>query len=312
MATTLKTNGYSNHFLGPKSKQYLGSFDEVHTIGIGRSLQIVFDRRLHGQWMKRIRKLSPDVIIAHDIVAAKYLIGSNLPVVYDDREFWSRSIETKAGRELTPIYRLRSSPFRNMVPFWERKLVSQFPTLVTHEAVADNHRKLGNWVGVAWNFPLERMVENLEIGGPRNGSVYSGCDFKSGKFKTHRDMTGLTGFIQFDVICGVTHREMMERLTKYRIGLTPWLPHPVLPFKDQNRNYEYFHAGLQVIMNEQLHKRFSHCPFVHAFSHYSELKEIIANLPDIDPQEIADYAMEHYLWKYNEEVILKSCELAIS
>jgi len=312
MATTLKKNGYTNVFLGPKSKQYLGSFEEVHAIDIGRLLNIVFDPRWHYRWIKKIQKINPDIIIAHDIVAAKVLIDSKLAVVYDDREFWSKSVETNAGRIFTPLYRIRSTPYRKLIPFWERKLVSQFPTLVTNEAVAEIHRRLGKWVGVAWNYPMETMVDNLDLSGERSGVVYSGCDFKSGKFKTHRDMTGLRKFIQFDVICGFTHREMMEKLTRYRVGLTPWHPHPVLPFKDQNRNYEYFHAGLQVVLNEQLHRRFSDCPFAHAFRDYSEISEIITNLPNIDPHDIAEYAKNHYLWKFNEKAILEACEIAIS
>ncbi|MFW9831296.1 MAG: hypothetical protein ACFFD8_05935 [Candidatus Thorarchaeota archaeon] len=312
MASTLKKNGYTNFFLGPRSNQYLGSFERVYEIGVGRYFNIVFDRRLHNRWLSFINMIQPDVIIAHDVIAAKFLIGSELPVVYDDREFWSKSIETQAGRSLTPAHRIRSTPFRNMVPIWERKLISNFPTLVTHEAVAKHHRKFGRWIGVAWNYPLLTMVDNLNLDEARQGSVYSGCDFRSGKFKTHRDMTGLKKHIKFDVICGVSHREMMEQLTHYRVGLTPWHPHPVLPFKDQNRNYEYLHAGLQVVLNEQLKIRFKNCDYVHSFKDYLDLQDVIDSLPNQDPHEISDYARANYIWEFNEQVIIEAVNQAVS
>ena len=43
MATTLKKNGYTNLFLGPKSKQYLGAFEEVQVAKLGRYLNLMVD-----------------------------------------------------------------------------------------------------------------------------------------------------------------------------------------------------------------------------------------------------------------------------
>jgi hypothetical protein len=310
MATTLKDNGHSNIFLGPQSNQYLGVFEEVHAIKLGRYVNLTMDPILDRRWKRKIENLKPEVVIAHDIVAAKFLLGTDHAVVYDDREFWSLSLQTGAGLKPTPSYKIQSSPFRKMVPYWEKKLLTRYPSLVTHEAVAKHHRRYGNWVGVAWNFPLLKMVDGLDNGGKREGAVYSGCDFRSRSFKTHRDMTGLRDVIEFDVICGVSHREMMQRLTRYKVGLTPWHPHPVLSFKDQNRNYEYLHAGLQVIVNEQIAPRFKECPYVQSFSDYSSLKEMLANIKDQDPNEISEYAKANYLWDFNELVILESVKVA--
>ena len=310
MASTLKKNGHTNLFLGPKSKQYLGAFEEVHIAKLGRYLNLMFDPFLQKHWTRRINRLHPDVVIAHDIISAKFLLGSEHAVLYDDREFWSKSIETRAGRKFTPSYRLQSLPFRSMVPLLERKLLSRYPSIVTHQAVADNHKRYGKWVGVAWNYPLLEIVDGLNLDDTREGAVYSGCDFKSKEFKTHRDMTGLRKHIQFDTICGMSHREMMEKLTSYRIGLTPWYPHPVLPYKDQNRNYEYFHAGLQVILNEQLAVRFKDCPYAKSFRTYSELNNIIQNMPETDPHEISNFARENYIWELNERVILEGVKQA--
>lgn len=310
MATTLKDGDHSNIFLGPKSNQYLGAFEEVHTIKLGRYVNLAMDPILERRWKKKLDSLKPDVVIAHDIIAAKFLLGSNHAVVYDDREFWSLSLQTGAGRKSTPSYKIQSSPFRKMVPLWERKLLNRYPSLVTHEAVAKNHRKYGKWVGVAWNFPLLKMVDGLNLESDRKGAVYSGCDFKSGLFKTHRDMTGLNDVIDFDVICGVPHREMMQLLTRYQVGLTPWHPHPVLPYKDQNRNYEYLHAGLQVIVNEQIAPRFKDCPYVQSFSNYSILKEMLENIQNPDPSKISEYAKSNYLWDFNKSIILESVKVA--
>lgn len=309
-AITLKKNGFTNFFLGPKSNQYLDAFEETRVAKFGRYLNLMFDPSLQKHWTTQINKFRPDVVMAHDIISAKFLLGSEHAVVYNDHEYWSKSIATKAGRKFTPYYSLQSAPFRLRVPILERKLLSRYPSIVTHQTVADEHKRYGNWVGVAWNYPLLEMVDGLNLDGKREGLVYSGCDFKSKEFKTHRDMKGLKQQIQFDVICGVSHREMMRKLTSYKIGLTPWHPHPVLPYKDQNRNYEYFHAGLQVILNKQLVVRFSDCPYAKSFRTYSELKSIIDNMPETDPHEIAAFARENYIWELNESVILEGVKRA--
>ncbi|MGY5871410.1 MAG: hypothetical protein RTV72_04115 [Candidatus Thorarchaeota archaeon] len=309
-ATTLKKNGHTNLFLGPKSNQYLGAFDEIRIAKHGRYLNLMFDPFLQKHWSKQIAKLKPDVVMAHDIIAAKFLLGSEYAVVYNDHEYWSKSIATRTGKKFTPYYRLQSAPFRSMAPILERKLLSRYPTIVTHQKVAEEHKRHGNWVGVAWNFPLLEMVNDLNLDNEREGSVYSGCDFRGKEFKTHRDMTGLKKFIEFDVICGVTHKEMMERLTSYRIGLTPWHPHPSLPYKDQNRNYEYLHAGLQVVLNEQLKIRFKDCPYVHAFKDYKSLQQVIEDIPNVDTHKIAAFAKKNYVWELNEEVIVESVKQA--
>lgn len=310
-AWTLRKHGHENHFVGPESRQYLGAFDKLHTYSHGGYVKTVFDLSRRHRLRKIVESVRPDIIVANNIVSAKDFIDSRIPLVYDDHEYWSMSVKSDPSYTKDLPMRVRSAPFRYLVPRWERQIVSKFVTIVTHEAVAEEYRKYTEWVGVVPNYPLMDMVRGLNLRQPRQGVVYSGCDFRRNRFSPIRDMTGLRGHVEFDVICGLPHRQMMERLTQYRVGLTPWRFHLVHLYKDQNRNYEYFHAGLQVIMNRQLARRFQHLKFVHSYDDYSELPDLIRNLPDIDPEEIAGHAQRNYVWELNEKTILEACERAL-
>jgi len=113
--------------------------------------------------------------------------------------------------------------------------------------------------------------------------------------------------IDFDVLTGLPHREMMQKLTEYKVGHTAWHPHPWHIYSDANKNYEYLHAGLPVITNEIIKNAlFSDVPYVLSFKNYQEIQNIIDTMPDFDPEEIRRYALKHYVWENFEDTILEA------
>jgi hypothetical protein len=171
------------------------------------------------------------------------------------------------------------------------------------ENIAEEHRMISKHVKVTGNYPLASEVESLPNPTDRNGAVYVGSDFDIEKFGEHRNMTGLRETLDFDIISGVPHSEMMKRLTDYRVGLTPWLPHPFHKYCNPNKNYEYLNAGLQVIATSTLTEPFADDPYVHGFETYEEIPRIVEQVPPHDPERIMAHARKHYVWENNESEI---------
>ncbi len=311
-ALTLKKRGHTLVFVGGQSIRFqnLNAFDETHFMPVGDMLALATSRSLAKVWRTLLKELRPDLIHVHNIVAARYVLSFDGPVVYDDHELWSE--QRWLHRPKGVLRKLARQPYVRLVPFWERLLVRKYPTLATNEnAAAVLRRKGARWVGVTRNVPTREMVASLPIEQPRSGVVYVGGDFDLPAFNPHRDMTGLRNQVELDVVSGLPHREMLERICRYEVGLTPWHEHPILPFKDQNRNYEYLHAGLQVFVNRQIATNFRDDPYVHGFDDYRDLQERLERRTHVDPTEIAAHARERYLWEQQEHVILDAYAQAL-
>ena len=310
-ALTLKRQGHTLLFLGgqPIRYQNLGAFDETGFLSAGNAAKVVFSRKLARAWRAAIRELRPDVIHAHNVIVARFGMHLGLPMIYDDHELWSKT--SRLYRPEHMWQRWMREPFNQLVPRWEAHLARSCPCLATNDQAAEMLRRHGGWVGVVRNAPLRSMVAGLELDRTRRGTVYIGHDFDRESFAPHRDMTGLRDVLDFDVVCDLPHRNMLERLTQYRVGITPWRYHPVLRYKDQNRNYEYLHAGLQVVVSEQLKAHFTDDPYVHGYGSYREIGNLVAALPRVTPHTIAGHAHERYLWEHQEDRIHEAYERAL-
>ena len=301
-AMSIKKKGHVTYFLGPKGATSSPAFDYV----IGTRSKWNFYAGLG--ILSIIKKINPDVIHAYDIYAARLVLDKQWPMVYDDREYWPMQIQMARSRSLRKRLVRKYRDWR--VPKWQEKLF-EVPCIVNNKNTAYLYRKEGARAFVVRNYPALYQVERLPHNNSRKGAVYIGRDFQLEKFSPHRDMTGLTDHIEFDVLTGLPHREMMERLTNYKVGLTPWKYHNYLWYSDQNKNYEYLHAGLQVIMSSQLAYKFGCDPYIHRFSNYAQLQTIIEGLPDYTPKEIMDHAKENYLWEQQEHNIWYAYRFAL-
>jgi hypothetical protein len=185
----------------------------------------------------------------------------------------------------------------------EKSVLSKHPTVTTNVRVLNEHMKRDYvWLDYISNAPALWQLKHIRFGEKRHGVVYAGSDVDKGVTIPHRDMSGLSDHIAYDTITGLSHADMMQKLTEYKFGIVGWKYHPVLPFKNQNKTYEYLHAGLQMIIPEHLAWQFSDQPFIHVFESYDEIPAIIANAPDIDPWVIVNHAREHYLWDSSSHV----------
>ncbi len=311
-ALTMKKQGHELIFLGarPNRFQNLDSFDNVSWLRIGNDLDVALNPIIRRKWLREIRQLNPDVIHAHNAIIAHFLLGTDYPTIYDDHEYWSHQVFKYAERKLPRG--IASRPLMYLLPKWERDLLSSYPTLTTNELVAEEHRRYGGWVGVTQNVPTVEEVDGLPNPSSREGLVYVGNDFRLDKFVQHRNMSGLQEVLKFDIIWGLTHREMMEKLTSYKIGLTPWRMHPFHKYCVPNKTYEYMHAGLQVVLNKAMKGQFQNEAFVHNFNNYCDIEQTIDAIPDINPVEIIKHARGKYIWQNQERVILESYERALS
>ncbi len=309
-ALTMKEDGNELIFLGgkPFKWQNLAAFDRVLYAPLGNNLELALSPMVKSKWLKIIETINPDVIHAHNVFVARFLLGTEYPVIYDDHEYWSEQLRflKLKGRKRWLTYQ----PFKKLVPVWEKKLLSRYPTLTTTENTAKEHRRICKWVGVTRNVPSKKQISKLETGQKRKGLVYTGSDFSLSEFLPYRDMTGLREFLNFDIVTGFTHREMMEALTKYEIGLTPWLPHPWHPYSDANRNYEYLHAGLQVIVNTAIKSLFPDDSFVHSFTDYSDIVSVIDFIETKDSRLIMEHARKKYVWETQSKIIKEAYSLA--
>ena len=160
-------------------------------------------RSVKKQFEKIIRDVRPDIVHAHNIFSAKLVSEFEIPFVYDDHEYWSKSSEisneieyqnSEANRlrklQLTDYFRnkLKTAKRRyinkkisKVWTKWERELVNSCPTITVSEKIAEELRLIGNntnKVFVVPNFPLQSEVMDIKRPTRHTGlsSVYAGGD----------------------------------------------------------------------------------------------------------------------------------------
>ncbi|MDF1539528.1 MAG: glycosyltransferase [Candidatus Thorarchaeota archaeon] len=311
-ALTMKKDGHELVFLGGKSSDSYNSniFDRKYHVPIPNSFMVVNDFRFRRKWIKTINEISPDIVHAHNIIAAAMMLGADYPTIYDDHEYWSKQTFKYSSRGI--VRRTAAIPLIRAIPRWERRLLEAYPVVTVSDMNARDHRRYAKHVTVTRNFPQKSELESLDDKSPRVGNVYVGNDFILKRFLDHRNMTGLRDIIELDYLAGLPHHEMMIQLTSYRVGFTPWLPHPLHEYADPNKHYEYLGAGLQVVVSRSLYGPLKDAPYVHPFDDYSEIPDIIANLPNIPSSEIMAHAKEHYVWENQASLIHEVYRYALS
>lgn len=311
-ALTMKEEGHELLFLGGReaTSQAHNAFSGTYHVPIVSHIRIIYDSRFKNRWLKEIERINPDVVHAHNLIAAAMMLESDYPVIYDDHEYWSKQDFRFDTRSF--VRRVASKPLVRITPKWERRILESYPVLTVSENIAKEHRRIAAHVEVTNNFPLLSEVDGMNDRSTRKGAVYIGSDFNNTRFSLHRDMTGIRDFVDFDILTGIPHREMMESLTNYRVGLTPWHQHPFHKYCDPNKNYEYLHGGLQVLLTETLLNQLEGNPYVHTFTSYSEIPDVLDSMPVVSGQEIMEHARNHYIWEHNRSKIAKIYKYAKS
>ncbi|MFW9976005.1 MAG: glycosyltransferase [Candidatus Thorarchaeota archaeon] len=222
MAQTMAKQGHTLLFLGGAPVTRKSVFDETRSLPIPSGLRILYDSNVKKRWLKEITSFKPDIVHAHNIITGHFLLDSELPTIFDDHEVLSKQPFMYASRPF--IRRMAAKVLWRHLPKWEKDMALRFPIITISEGLANYYRQYSSNVEVVVNTPSLNEVEWLENFPQRKGLVYIGGDFSLKKFNPYRDMSGLRDLLEFDIISGFPHDEMMKRLTHYRIGLTPFKP----------------------------------------------------------------------------------------
>ncbi len=305
MAMTMKKEGHEIVFLGGRAVngQSLSAFSQTKTVPLGIGPSIAHDPRIKNRWLAAISEIDPDIIHAHNIIVGHFLLDTDYPAVFDDHECLSMQKFVFTAR---PFLRRTAAWFLvRKFETWEHELARKYPVITVSDGIANYYRKYTSRVHVANNVPM--LIETNWLHNPptRSGLVYMGSDFSFPRFLPNRDMTGLQDILSFDIVSGLPHKDMMAKLSSYEIGLTPYRPHPFQRISNPNKNYEYLHAGLQVVLCETYADLFKGNPYVHTFSSYDDIRSVIDAVPPVDGMKIMEHARKNYIWE-NQECVVKS------
>ena len=306
MALTMKKKGHDVVFLGGRDirGQHLSAFSETRAELLPSGPKIVHDPRVKRRWLRAIGEMKPDVVHAHNVVVGHFLLDTDYPAIFDDHEHLSAQRCVFMSRPF--VRRTAARLLVRKFPRWERALAERFPVLTVSEGIADYYRRYTSNVGVVINTPMLDEVSWIESPPKREGLVYMGGDFNWPRFIPFRNMSGLREILDFDIVSGLPHREMMKNLAKYRIGLTPYRPHPFQLVCNPNKNYEYLHAGLQVLLQENFSHLFEDNKFVHSFRDYDGILNVVDSIPEANPERIMEMALDRYIWEKRENAIVSA------
>jgi len=306
-----KQAGHSIELLGmgDKTTPYLDVFDNITMLRSINNRQVVLDKKIRKEWVEAIESISPDLIHANDIIAAKYSSAANIPMVYDDHEYWSAQILNYRGWPLWK--RLAIRPFFEAVPKWEREILSKYVTITVSDGIAEEHRRICKHVFVLRNFNLRFEVQDLPINPDRKGIAYVGADFQLKHFAPHRDMTGLKDVVEFDALFNLPRDVLHEKLTTYRFGLLPFKATEYSKYSGSAKTFDYLNCGLQVLMTRELYEAQGELRYTYPFDKYSDIIPMTKTIEEIPPSEIMEYAHRELVWESQQHLLFDAYEIAL-
>lgn len=295
-ALTAKKKGHEVFFGGRMSNvTHSTVFSEIYPIKWSAGAMIGLPYYYHlvkKQIAKLVNLVKPDVVHSHNIGSAKVSHDLNLPLVFDDHEYFKilslvnaenmefqSHMHTNSGLNSTMQSVKLSFISRQSVSNWtkwERELVSSVPTITVSQQIAEDLKKFTDGITkeifVVPNFPLE--TETATFIEPhlheKLSCVYAGGDSKN-KQVTNRDISGLKELFQNNDIGNLTiigwdaessekfkatgflpRERMFDEMYNNSIGLIPWKKHWSHRFLNPNKAYEYAHAGLFVMLTSDL------------------------------------------------------------
>ena len=295
-ALTGKKNGFEQFFGGRFSiNGHSNVFSRIYPIGWTAGAMVgvpYFYDRVKKQINRLVDQLRPDIVHAHNIGSARLSYDLELPVIFDDHEYfgmlslvnaenlklqgdsWRRSGISRLINDMKLGFISRRS-ISNWTK-WERELVSSVPTITVSEQIAQDLKKFSpggtRHIYVVPNFPSEDETSKFDKPEfhEKLSCVYAGGDSKY-KQVTNRDISGLTNLFMTQDIGNLTiigwepeasrnfkatgfipRDKMFSEMRQNSIGMIPWKKHWSHSFLNPNKAYEYAHAGLFVLLTSDL------------------------------------------------------------
>lgn len=345
-AISARKRGWETHFAGSAVRGKLifnDAFQSITTLPFTSAANLHLEPywgSLKKNFLDVLSSVKPDVVHAHNIIAAKLALESDVSFVYDDHEYWSQSsrLYTYGIKELKK--RAISSYARRIWTQWEKQILQRAPVLTVSETIAEEHRKLAKHVFVVPNMPTSMEIPKNPLAAKRSetlSSAYVGNDVSSHARNPVRDVSGMTRiFHERDlgrlVVIGdellatkppvysigvLTHTAMIKELTKHHVGLLPWKPFWFHKYCNPNKAYEYVHAGMYVLVTSDLTPVLttlgSCCtPIENDEDMAKKLAELKGKLVEVESMraDIVKFARMRCLWENYESLIFDAYSLA--
>jgi glycosyltransferase involved in cell wall biosynthesis len=288
-------------------------------------------------------ELRPDIVHAHNLQSAKLISEFDVPMIYNDHEYWSiyikRIYESKLLKDNGKFASKKKNFLYNRIikiwSKWESDIVSKYPTIVTSKTTLNEmEQKYSKEIFLLPNFPMKNETSMSQS--PRFhdelSSVYAGIESLKG-IPAHRNMIGLERvFDENDVgkliLIGKTNFQPSEKvidrgllsrddmyteMAKCSIGLLPMKRIRSHKYINPNKTFEYAHAGLHIICTSSFTDVIStlqnNCTI---FDDYNDLTDELLYFHNNKEElyknriNIFNFAKEHLLWEKYEKNILEA------
>ena len=290
-----------------------------------------------------LEELRPDIVHAHNLPCAKLVSELDVPMIYNDHEYWSiyikRSYKSKMLNNVKKLSKRKTFLYNRIINIWskwESDIVSEYPTIATSKTtIKEMEKKYRKKIFLLPNFPNKtetHMSQPLIFHNDLN-SVYAGIEplKEASAFAAHRNITdldrvfnendvgklvliGRTNFQSTEKVIskGILSRDKMyDEMAKCSIGLLPMKKIWSHKYINPNKTFEYAHAGLYVIctssFSDVVETLDNNCTTIEDYNDLiNHLKYFQDNKDELYNKRIKifNFAKENLIWeKYEGNII---------
>ena len=233
------------------------------------------------QIKKILEELRPDIVHAHNVLIAKVISELDVPMVYDDHEYWSIYKKRFYKSRIINNYekflkrKIRNFSYNRLIKIWskwESDVITKYPTIATSRTtINEMQEKYSKEIFLLPNFPLrtESSLPQPLVFHDDLKCVYTGKESlkETSHLSTHRNITGLDRVFNENnigklILMGrmniqssenviykgfLSRKDMYEEMAKCSIGLLAQKKINSHKYISPNKPFEYAHAGLHVV-----------------------------------------------------------------
>ena len=294
------------------------------------------------QIKKILEELRPDIVHAHNVLSAKVISEFDVPMVYDDHEYWSIYVKRRFKSKIIDKNKkflknkIRNFAYNRLIKIWskwESDIVSKYPTIATSKTtINEMEEKYSKEIFLLPNFPMKTetsLPQPLVFHDDLN-SVYAGIEWPKG-ILAHRNITGLDRVFNENnigkliligrmniqssekvIYKGLLSRiDMYDEMAKCSIGLLAQRKIISHKYISPNKSFEYAHAGLHVVstsgFSDVIDTLHNNCTII---EDYNDLVAHLSYFRDNKDElykkriKIYNFAKENLIWeKYDKNII---------